>query len=99
MTKSPSDPYTQMSLRLCESLAYLLVDQGLVSKQQVINAIEDVIDVEREVAETSKPAVVSTTPIVLLQDILNSIRAAPEPENLTWNRSMHIVTTSKPSMS
>lgn len=66
---------------LFEGLAYVLVEQGIVSKHQVIDAIEGVIEVGREIARTSEPVVVSITPIILLQDILNSIRAASKPQS------------------
>ncbi|MGI4793192.1 MAG: hypothetical protein ACRYG8_03730 [Janthinobacterium lividum] len=66
---------------LCESLAYLLVEQRLVCQQQVIDAIEGVIEVKQEMAGVSEPVVVSITSILLLQDILNSIRAVPVPQD------------------
>ena len=76
-----SDPHGQAALMLCESLAYLLVERRLVSKHQVIDAIEGVIEVTQEIARAREPVVVSITPIILLQDILNSIRAAPDTQN------------------
>ena len=77
MAELSPDPHGQAALMLCESFAYLLIEQGIVSKQQVIEAIEDVVDVKMEIAGTSEPVVVAAASIVLLQDILNSVRAAP----------------------
>ncbi len=65
---------------LCESLALLLIEQGTVSKHQVIDAIEGVIEVKREIAGTSEPVVVSVASILLLQTILRSISAASSPQ-------------------
>ena len=72
------DPHGQAALMLCESFAYLLVEQGLASKQQVIDAIEGVIEVKQEIDRVSELVVVSVDPITLLQNILNSIRAMSE---------------------
>ncbi|MGI4792756.1 MAG: hypothetical protein ACRYG8_01465 [Janthinobacterium lividum] len=80
MTSAP-DPHGQAALMLCESLAYLLIEQRLVGQQQVIDAIEGVIEVKQEMARVSEPVVVSITSILLLQDILNSIRAVPVPQD------------------
>lgn len=65
---------------LCESLALLLIEQGVISKHQVIDAIEGVIEVKREIAGTSEPVVVSVASILLLQTILRSISAASSPQ-------------------
>jgi len=46
MTSAP-DPHGQAALMLCESLAYLLIEQETVSRQQVIDAIEGVIEVKQ----------------------------------------------------
>ncbi len=51
---------------LCESLAYLLIEQETVSRQQVIDAIEGVIEVKQKLAGTSEPVVVSVASILLL---------------------------------
>lgn len=79
MTLTP-DPHGQAALMLCESLALLLVEQGVISKHQVIDAIEGIIEVKREIAGTSEPVVVSIASILLLQTILRSISAVSEPK-------------------
>ena len=80
MTLTP-DPHGQAALMLCESLALLLVEQGVISKHQVIDAIEGIIEVKREIAGTSEPVVVSIASILLLQTISRSISAVSEPKN------------------
>lgn len=65
---------------LCESLALLLIEDGVLSKHQVIDAIEGVIEVKREIAGTSEPVVVSVASILLLQTIRRSISATSSPE-------------------
>lgn len=65
---------------LCESLALLLIEQGIVSRHQVIDAIEGIIEIKREIAGTSEPVVVSVASILLLQTILRSISAASPPD-------------------
>ncbi len=61
---------------LCESLAYLLIEQETVSRQQVIDAIEGVIEVKQKLAGTSEPVVVSVASILLLKTIMRSMSAA-----------------------
>ncbi len=65
---------------LCESFALLLIEQGIVDRHQVIDAIEGVIEIKREIAGASEPVVVSVTSILLLQTIMRSISAASPPE-------------------
>ena len=74
-----SDPHGQAALMLCESFAYLLIEHGTVSKHQVIDAIEGVIEIHREIAEASESVCVGITSILLLQGVVNSIRATSEP--------------------
>ena len=63
---------------LYESLALLLIEQGIVRKQLVVEAIQGVMEVKREIAGVSEPVVVSVASIFLLQDILRSISAASD---------------------
>ena len=65
---------------LCESFALLLVEQGIVRKQLVIEAIEGVIEIKREIAGTREPVVVSVASILLLRRILDSLAAATDRE-------------------
>ncbi len=62
-------------------MALLLVEQGIVRKRLVVDAIECVIKVKWEIAGVSEPVVVSVASILLLQDILRSISVEPD----FWN--------------
>ena len=75
---------------LCESLIILLVEGGIIPKEQVIDAIENVIEVKREIAGTTESIVVSMASIGLLRALMLSISSAtaikptivPEPTRL-----------------
>ena len=64
---------------LCESLALLLIDEGVLPKSQVIEAIDGIIEVKQEVAGVSESVVVSVASIGLLRTIARSINAASDP--------------------
>ena len=66
---------------LCETLALLLIEQGIVRKELVIEAIEGVIEVKREIAGAREPVVVSVASILLLQGILGSVGGASDLSN------------------
>lgn len=76
------DPHGQAALMLCESLTLLLVERGVIHKDQATEAIDDVIDVKREIAGTRESVVVSMTSIALLRDVAQSIAAVREPAHL-----------------
>ncbi|WP_157986084.1 hypothetical protein [Teichococcus vastitatis] len=78
MTLTP-DPHGQAALMLCETLALLLVESGILLKEQIVDAIDGVIEVKQEVAGVSESVVVSVVSIGLLQTIARSIAAAPAP--------------------
>lgn len=65
---------------LCESLALLLVEQGVLSKSQIVDAIDGVLEVEEEMARENEDVVVSIVSIGLLRTIARSIAAAAIPE-------------------
>ena len=74
------DPHGQAALMLCESMALVLIGQGVVTKAQMADAISGVIEIKREIAGTSESVVVSVASINLLQAVARSISAAPEPQ-------------------
>ena len=78
MTFAP-DPRGQAALMLCESLACLLIERDLVSAEQVVGAIEDVIEARRELAGASERVVVSAASITLLRTVAQSLSAASAP--------------------
>jgi hypothetical protein len=75
------DPHGQAALMLCEGLILLLIERGLINKIEAIDVVEGVIEVKREIAETSGSVVVSVTSINVLKNVLASISAAPIPED------------------
>ena len=80
MTLKP-DPHGQAALMLCESLAFLFIEQGILGKHQIIDAVESIIESKQEIAEANEPIVISTASIFLLQAILRSISAASQLKN------------------
>ena len=70
---------------LCEGLALLLIEEGILPKAGVVDAIEGIVEVKREIAGVSEDVVVSVTSIGLLLGVVRSIAAAsasgpPMPE-------------------
>ncbi len=78
MTLTP-DPHGQAALMLCESLAYLLIARGTLTREALIDAIDGVIEVKQEIAGTSEGVVVSVASIVLLRAVAQSLSAASLP--------------------
>lgn len=78
MTLTP-DPHGQAALMLCESLAHLLIAHGALDREEVVDAIDGVIDVKQEIAGASESIVVSVASIVLLRAISQSLSAASIP--------------------
>lgn len=64
---------------LCESLMLLLVEDGIIHKDQAAEAIDGVIEVKREIAGTHESVVVSMVSISLLRDVARSLSAATGP--------------------
>ena len=60
---------------LCECMLLLLVEQGVLPKDRVMDAIGDVIDVKGEIAGTAESVVVSMASIGLLRAIAQSLGA------------------------
>ena len=78
MTLSP-DPHGQAALMLCEALALLLIDEDVLLKEQVVEAIDGIVDVKQEIAGVDESVVVSVTSIGLLLGVARSVAAAPAP--------------------
>ena len=64
---------------LVKGILLLLIEGGVVGKENIIEAIEGVIEIKREVAGTSENVVVSVASIGLLRGISASLSAAPSP--------------------
>ncbi len=67
---------------LCESLMVLLVEEGIIRKEQAVDAIETVVEVKQEIAGTSESVVISVASIGLLRAVSQSISAATPPQVL-----------------
>ncbi len=61
---------------LCESLAILLIEGGVIRREQASDAIDTIVEVKHEVAGTSESVVVSMASIGLLRAVAQSIAAA-----------------------
>ena len=74
------DAHGQAALMLCESLLFILLESGVIRKDQLGEAIDGIIALKTEMAGTSESVVVSLTSIRLLRAIAQSISAAPESQ-------------------
>ncbi len=70
------DPHGQAALMLCEGLALLLIEKGFLLREQVVEAIDGVIEVKQEIAGVDESVVVSMTSIGLLLGVARSVAAA-----------------------
>ena len=61
---------------LCEGLALLLIEKGFLLREQVVEAIDGVIEVKQEIAGVDESVVVSMTSIGLLLGVARSVAAA-----------------------
>lgn len=61
---------------LCESLLLLLVETGIVARQDVLDAINGVVEVKHEIAGVTESVVVSLESIILLRRVRESVAAA-----------------------
>lgn len=77
--KLTPDPHGQAALMLCESLLLMLVEESIVPRERIFDAINDVIEVKQELAGTSESVVVSMESIGLLRAVAQSVLAASEP--------------------
>jgi hypothetical protein len=54
--ESEPDPHGQVALMLCESLLHELVENGVITKAQALGAIDTVVELTREAAESNRPS-------------------------------------------
>ena len=73
------DPHGQAALMLCEGALLLLIEKGIINKDQAADLIEGIIEVKREIAGVSESVVVSMESITLLRTVARSISAAAGP--------------------
>jgi hypothetical protein len=67
-----TDPHGQVAMMLCESLLHVLIEQGVLSRQQAIEAIEGIAELLAEAAEREFQAVNARAAAVLLDTIRES---------------------------
>ena len=70
------DPYGQAALMLCEGLMLLLVEKGVISRDEAVATVDGIVEVKREVAGERESVVVSVASIALLRAIGQSVSAA-----------------------
>ncbi len=66
----------QAALTLVESVLLVLVETGIVSTEEMLEAVETVISSKRALADNEEDRAISTAAIGLLIGIANSLRAA-----------------------
>lgn len=69
----------QAALMLVESLALSLVEQGVLTSEQVVELIENVIETKRRMGEESEDPEVAHASAGMLSVIANSVRVAHPP--------------------
>jgi hypothetical protein len=80
--KPAPDPHGQAALMLVESLLLLLVERGVVQKEQVTEAIAGLVEVTQEIAGTSESVVISMVSIGLLRAVAGSLAAASSHQDM-----------------
>lgn len=66
----------QAALMLVESLALVLVENGVLSSDEVVDAFENVMETKRRLGEESEDAAVAAKAAGLVSIITNSLRLA-----------------------
>ncbi len=64
---------------LVESLLLLLIEEGGIGKEHMIEAIDGLVEVKQEIAGTNESVVVSMASVGLLRAVSASLLAAPSP--------------------
>jgi hypothetical protein len=83
------DPHGEVALMLCESLFHLLVEQGVLSQQTALEAIDGVAELIEETADHDLPPINARAAAVLVDSIRESFLqkdwprsgANPSPKN------------------
>jgi hypothetical protein len=76
---SPADPQGRVALMLCESVLHVLVEEGLLTKEKAIEAIETVAELTREIAEAGPPDVTNHIATQLVEAIAESFAMKDYP--------------------
>ena len=67
---------------LVEALLYLMIEKKVLGKDEMLEAIDGIVDVKREMAGTSESVVISLESIGLLRAVAGSLSAAVVGEPL-----------------
>ena len=67
-----SDPQGRVTLMLCESLFHVLVEEGVITKAKVMEALEGIVELTREMADSGNPAVAGGDAADLVEAIATS---------------------------
>ena len=67
-----TDPHGQVAMMLCESVLHVLIEQGVLSRQKAIEAIEGIAELLDEAAEREFQAVNARAAAVLVDTIRES---------------------------
>ena len=66
---SVPDPDGQLSLMLCESILHILVEEGVISKEKALEAIDGVVQLARENDEIGRRPSASRSAVQLIDEI------------------------------
>ena len=75
----PSDPQGRVALMLCESVLHVLVEEGVLTKTKVIEAIETVLELTRDAAEAAPLENMNQAAVSLVEAIAKSFASKDYP--------------------
>jgi hypothetical protein len=86
---SVPDPDGQLSLMLCESILHILVEEGVISKEKALEAIDGVVQLARENDEIGRRPSASRSAVQLIEAIartfaLKGLDEVTSPPAATW---------------
>jgi hypothetical protein len=69
------DPHGRIALMLCESLLYILIEEGVISRRKAMEAVATVVELSREMAESGDAAEDAAGATRLIEMIAKSLEA------------------------
>ena len=69
------DPQGQVALLLCESLLHVLIQQRVISREAALSAIEGLLELTQESAETTTREIGIVSPAALIERIAATFAA------------------------
>ena len=67
------DPDGQVSLMLCESILHILVEEGVISKEKALEAIDGVVELARGNDEVGQRPSASRSAVQLIETIAQTL--------------------------